>query len=50
MRQIRVAPAPRYIDYAQRRYRWVGFRGRRWYRMALRTVLGRYQPEVAAAS
>ncbi|MBC8083949.1 MAG: hypothetical protein H7Z21_12120 [Hymenobacter sp.] len=41
MSQLRPSPAPDPIDYAQRRYRWVGYRGRHWYRMVLLTLVGR---------
>lgn len=32
---------PKYIDHMQRRYRWVGPRGRHWYYMALRAIVAR---------
>ncbi|MDF7811441.1 hypothetical protein [Hymenobacter sp. YC55] len=47
MNQLLHAPATSFVDYAQRRYRWVGPRGRQWYRMVLLTILGRRSPRPA---
>ncbi|WP_375436045.1 hypothetical protein [uncultured Hymenobacter sp.] len=44
MNQLLPAPTSSYVDYAQRRYRWVGPRGREWYRMVLLTIVGRRGP------
>jgi hypothetical protein len=33
---------PKYIDHMQRRYRWVGPRGRHWYCVALRAIIERH--------
>lgn len=44
MNTLLTTPATSHIDYAQRRYRWVGPRGRQWYRMVLLTILGRRGP------
>lgn len=44
MNQLQPTSTAYYVDYAQRRYRWVGPRGRQWYRMVLLTILGRRSP------
>jgi hypothetical protein len=36
------ATTAKYIDHMQRRYRWVGPRGRRWYYVALRAIVMRH--------
>ncbi|UOQ68305.1 hypothetical protein [Hymenobacter volaticus] len=41
MNKLQPTSTASYVDYAQRRYRWVGPRGRQWYRMVLLTILGR---------
>jgi len=42
MNQLLPTPAIAMVDYAQRRYRWVGPRGRYWYRMALLSIVKRH--------